>query len=159
VTVRRLLPFVAIAAVVAGLVWAFTVLGTPGRARLAALDRIRVANLYEIAKAVQNRFDTSNGLPATLPDDLKTIDSGTLGTRGNFRADPASKTPYEYQRIDRNRYRLCATFAISYRPAVPADRGWKHPSGHTCFNFDVRANPVEPTANIFDESVGGNPPF
>jgi hypothetical protein len=146
VTVRRILPYVAIAVVVGGLIWAFVTIGTPGHARLAALDRIRLSNLYEIALAMHDRFSTSNGLPASLPSD-------------HFASDPQSAAPYEYRRIDRNAYRLCATFALSYHPARPADRGWKHPSGHACFEFDGRKSPIDPEANAFEGTVGESPPF
>jgi hypothetical protein len=149
----------AIAVVVGGLIWAFVTIGTPGHARLAALDRIRIANLYEIARALHDRFGTSNGLPAALPSDLKPTDFGAAGTRGNFENDPASGAQYEYRRIDRSMYRLCATFALSYRPMRPADRGWKHPSGHTCFEFDVRKRAIDLDANGFDGAVDGSPPF
>jgi hypothetical protein len=159
VTVRRILPLAAIAVVVGGLIWAFVTIGTPRHARLAALDRIRIANLYEIARTMHDRFGTSNGLPATLPPDLKPIDSGIIGTGDNFANDPISGAPYEYRRIDQSTYRLCATFALSYRPMRPADRGWKHPSGRTCFQFDVRKSAIDPDANGFDETVGGSPPF
>jgi hypothetical protein len=157
-TARRILPFVALVVVVGGLIWAFVTIGTPGHARLVTLDRIRIANLYEIAAAMNNRFDTSNGLPVSLPHDLKPNDFGTVGTRGNFTVDPASGAAYEYRRIDRSTYRLCATFALSYRPPQPAEREWKHPFGHTCFHFDVHTTPIDPAANAFDGAVGGSPP-
>lgn len=158
-SVRRVLPWLAIAVVMGGLVLAFVSVGTPGHARLAALDRIRIANLYEITSAVHDRFDAGNGLPATLPSDLKSNDFGTVGTRGNYMNDPASGTPYEYDRVDRNTYRLCATFALSYHPMRPPDRLWKHPRGHTCYDFDVHKIAVDPEANGFEGEVGGSPPF
>jgi len=159
VTVRRILPFAAIAVVAAGLVWAFVTIGSPSHARLAALDRIRIANLYEIALAMHGRFGASDALPATLPSDLKPTDIRAAGTRGSFVNDPASGAPYEYRRIDRSMYRLCATFALSYRPMRPADRGWGHPSGRACFEFDVRKSAIDPDVNAFDGAVDGSPPF
>ncbi len=155
--IRQILPYAAIAVVVGGLVWAFATIGTPGHARLVSLDRIRSSNLYEIAQAMYDGFGTSGALPATLPADLKPRDAGIIGTRGNFMNDPGNGTPYEYRRIDRNRYRLCATFALAYRPTRPGDRGWKHPSGHTCFEFDVRKSAIDP--NDVDGIIEGSPPF
>jgi hypothetical protein len=146
VTVRRILPYVAIAVVVGGLIWAFVTIGTPGHARLATLDRIRLSNLYEIALAMHDGFSTSNGLPASLPSD-------------HFASDPESGAPYEYRRIDRNAYRLCAKFALSYHAARPANRGWNHPSGHTCFEFDVRKRAIDPETDGFEGTAGGSPPF
>ncbi|HXM07132.1 MAG TPA: hypothetical protein VN936_06700 [Candidatus Acidoferrum sp.] len=108
---------------------------------------------------MHDRFGTSTGLPATLPSDLKPTDLGTAGTRGNFTSDPATGTPYEYRRIDANIYRLCATFALAYRSMRPADRSWKHPSGRTCFEFDVRKKATDLDANGFDGAVDGTPPF
>jgi hypothetical protein len=159
VNIRRILPYFAIAVVAGGAIWAFVTIGTPGHARLAALDRIRTSNLYEIALAMHDRFGTSNGVPASLPSDLKPSDFGTVGTRGNFASDPQSGAPYEYRRTDRNVYQLCATFALSYRPARPADRGWKHPSGHACFEFDVRKSTIDPETNAFEGTGGESPPF
>lgn len=158
-TVRRILPFVAVAVVAGGLVWAFVSIGTPAHARLAALDRIRTANLYEIALAMHDRFGKGTALPATLPFDLKPSEFGTVGTRGNFADDPESGAAYEYRRIDGSTYRLCATFALPHRPVRPADRRWSHPSGHTCFEFDVRKSTIDPDTNAFQGSVGGSPPF
>jgi hypothetical protein len=158
VTFRRILPFAAIAVVVGGLIWAFVTIGTPGHARLVALDRIRIANLYEIALAMHDRFGTSTGLPATLPSNLKPLDSGVVGTSDNFANDPVSGMPYEYRRIDPKTYRLCATFALSYRPMRPAGRDWKHPSGHTCFEIDVHKIPTR--ADFSDDApIGESPPF
>jgi hypothetical protein len=155
---RRILPFVAIAVVAGGLIWAFVTVGTPAHARLAALDRIRISNLYEIALAMHDRFGRNTELPPTLPSDLKPLDSGVVGTGDNFANDPVSGVPYEYRRIDPKTYRLCATFALSYHPMRAVDRGWKHPSGHTCFEIDVHKVPIR--ADFSDDApIGESPPF
>jgi hypothetical protein len=153
VSVRRILPYVAIAVVVGGLAWAFATIGTPGHARQTALDRRRITSIYEIASAMHDRFGKTDELPITLPPDLRAGGFSTMDTN-----DPETESPYTYQRIGRKTYRLCATFAFAYGPSRPADRGWKHPAGHTCFTFDVRQSTIEPD-DAYDSPTGGSPPF
>jgi hypothetical protein len=46
--------------------------------------------------------------------------------------DPETGAPYEYRRVDGNRYELCATFT--------GDGGegfWRHSAGRHCYSFDL----------------------
>jgi hypothetical protein len=100
--------------------------------------------MYRIASAMHDRFGKGDTLPAGLPSDIAPGDN--------------HGTPYTYQRVDRNMYRLCANFELAYRPSRPTDWGWKHPAGRSCFAFDVRKNIIEPN-DVDGEPVGGSPPF
>jgi hypothetical protein len=160
VNVQRALSFLAIAVVAAGIVIAFLTIGSPQRARVAALDRVRIEDLYQIAWALNNRLGADGKLPQTLPDDLTAYRYGLPDRHTDVFKDPVTAVPYRYRRLDGDRYRLCATFAdaAGTRPHDRPGRTWKHAAGPTCFTFDVRNAVIEPDA-IFQYPSNGPPPF
>jgi hypothetical protein len=136
---QRTLGLTACAVVITGVVLAFVVIGTPGHARIIALDERRVRDLQTIALRLHERYDDPPHMPEHLPPDIP------------FK-DPATQQPYEYHRIDAKTYTLCAAFgAPSERdsqetPLYPnADAGaWRHASGRTCYTLDVTRSTISP---------------
>jgi hypothetical protein len=130
--------------VAGGLAGGFALIGSPGHQRDLELDRRRVADLADIAGALQRRFHPSDGaaaaLPKTLPHDLLVL----YVQRPVETNDPADHQPYAYARESATRYRLCATFV-----GAIAEYGgfaeWPHPAGRHCFEFDT-VHGAEPTA-------------
>jgi hypothetical protein len=111
---------------------AFVTIGSPNHARAEALDRQRVSDLGDAAAELHEDYG-AGPLPAALPQP---------------RHDPVSGKPYQYQRLNDNRYRLCATFEL---PTPPEQRAgpdvntfWHHPAGRFCYTLDA-GNRVEST--------------
>jgi len=128
----------ATAAVVAGIVGGFWVLGTPARQRDIAADRQRLQDLGAIAQNLHQQYLNQ---PDTyqLPDALPTAEG---------RNDPLTNQPYEYERLSDRTFQLCATFdtdssthPLANRVDDPAIERWQHPQGQHCFEFEVSEYP------------------
>ncbi len=120
---HRAYALVATAAVIAGLVCGFLLLGSPGYQRQVQADTRRVEDLQAIGRELHQRHAAANAvLPATLQELAIT------------RTDPITAQHYTYLRADNAKYKLCATFALESRP----DTGfWHHPAGQHCFALDA----------------------
>lgn len=133
--IDRLFGVAACVVVALGLVLAFLLIGPPSHARLIALDQRRVSDLYNIASTLRNRFAEANGLPKTLPIDLK-------------ERDPVTGLRYEFHRIDAKHYALCAGFALPAESESAEDSwpplNWPHGAGRTCYDFNVSSAEIAP---------------
>jgi hypothetical protein len=115
-----------------GLVLAFRTLGTPAHERAITLDVQRAEDLHDLANELDIRY-LPNGLPARL--------SAGLG----HTTDPRSDAPYEYHRLGRRAYQLCARFSAPsseerddvnvYERKLLNE--WKHGSERTCFRRTI----------------------
>lgn len=108
-----------------GLGIGFYMLGSPGRQREIEADRRRVEALQAIANGIHARPDTP------LPDTLQL---------SNLRQDPITQTPFEYHKLDENRYQLCAVFASNTTTDTSRQyqQFWLHAAGRQCYNLDRR---------------------
>lgn len=128
---HHVLAVLACVLVIAGIVAGFTVTGTPGHARDVALDEKRTDDLKDIASRLRTRYNDTGAFPATLPDD--------------WARDPVTKQPYQYRRIDRTHFALCATFtAPTENIGPPGTKFWNHGAGQKCFSLDQSLEPVSP---------------
>ncbi|MGQ9364842.1 hypothetical protein [Azospirillum sp. ST 5-10] len=127
-----------LAALAAGIV----AIGPPSEIRERRLDTERIADLREIAGAIDRHLHRTGALPAGL-DALNTADQ-PVALRS---ADPATAEPYDYAATGARSYRLCATFG---RPTpTDGDGGnpdrtpgfWRHGAGRQCFSIDVPPAP------------------
>jgi hypothetical protein len=139
VSFNRLFVAATFAIVFAGVAAAFTFLGTPSYERLIALDDVRVNDLQRIAALLHDKYPNGN-----LPERL---------SEGMALKDPVTKQPYQYRRVDRKHYVLCAAFATTessdrgqqYPPGAQwLPRDWPHSAGRACYQLDVAASPPEP---------------
>ncbi|MEM1369800.1 MAG: hypothetical protein AAGG02_17710 [Cyanobacteria bacterium P01_H01_bin.15] len=122
----------AIIVVASALIYAFWVLGSPQKQRQIRLDEERLREIHQIAEQLVSQQDAPNDssdLPETLPNNLL-----------DFK-DPITNTPYEYRRLDDERFELCADFATNQDNASPSRQRrhsfWQHPAGPHCFEFDI----------------------
>ena len=143
---RPLLRVVAAAVtlfVTGSVLWGLWVAGSPGRARVLALDNQRETDLATIADAVDLFWDQHERLPENLEE--------ARATRGIYVAsieDPATGRLYEYHRTDERNYELCARFDAASddtegtprsRPVHPSrSKFWEHSAGRVCFAVAVR---------------------
>jgi hypothetical protein len=131
-TVSRAIAVAAIVIVAAIVVAAFLTIGPPNRARSEALDRQRLRDLSDAAAELHEDY-SAGPVPAALPHPPH---------------DPVSGKAYDYQRLSKTRYRLCATFELPTPPGQPnspdASTFWHHPAGRFCYSLES-GNRVEST--------------
>ena len=127
----RWLAIAASVVVVATLIASMLSMGSPGQQREAKLDRKRERDMQHIVTAINLR--TLAGKP--LPADLASLASEP-GRRLSIN-DPANGTPYAYQIVGEDGFRLCAVFSTdtaSRTHRVWADEEWLHGPGQHCFD-------------------------
>lgn len=129
----------AAAAVLVTLVFAFLVLGSPSKQRMARADWRRTRDLVQIAGQVKGKWAKTNH---SLPPRLDAISA-------NVPKDPITGAPYGYRPIGADQYELCATFANDSRKEAGQGqyKFWAHPKGHYCFKLDA-SQPV-PQFNLY----------
>jgi hypothetical protein len=99
--------------------------GSPSSVRVLNEDSRRVRDLYDLTVQIENKRYGGGlqGPPASLTD------------VGLTARDPFTDQPYEYRRLDGERYQVCAEF----RAASPTASGpvlfWAHPAGRRCFDI------------------------
>lgn len=129
--------WIAVAAsvvVVAAIVAAIAVMGSPSRQRLMRLDERRVDALGNIA----NQLDAWRNEHGRLPGSLAEL-AAAPGVR--VPQDPASGRPYGYEVLGATEYRLCAQFdtdtAAGTDPQPWLRAAWAHGTGRQCFKRRV----------------------
>lgn len=117
-----------------GLVTGFWLLGSPKQQRKIQLDQQRIQDLRQIARFLYRQAeqdDESVNLPESLPLSMRRLN------------DPVSGEPYQYQKIDKTHYKLCANFATNSNQNKlqdelrPTGEFWEHPAGKHCFEINV----------------------
>lgn len=112
-------------AITAGLM----VSGSPSVARAQRFDDQRVRDLRDLVNAI-DRYHPKGG---SVPDTLSALSPSSARLP---QTDPETGAPYEYHRLDANRYEVCADFAMAGETSLdPRSVPWKHDRGHTCFRF------------------------
>ncbi len=126
----RIAPIIAIVLVIAGVIAAFVVMGSPNQARLVKLDTIRAENAQGIVDTLRADYGRkTDSLPAAFAA-LSPNDGTFLVVR-----DPQTHKPYEYHRIDAHRYTLCINFSAPTDPGTTenAVKQWTHAKpGRNC---------------------------
>lgn len=148
---KKLIAYIAIAAVALGVVFSFFVMGSPFEARDKNIDNIRVSNLQEIQYQVINFWQAKGALPATL-DELNDPTRGVV-----VPIDPETGAEYVYKITGGLSFDLCANFNTasddSKTKTAPVPRGgisdtWSHGAGETCFHRTIDPAFYPPYANI-----------
>ena len=121
----------------AALVAALGLIGSPVRARLLRLDGQRVGDLRSLQSSIEQFHTRRGSLPATLDDLAKDPDTFVVDA-----ADPVTKQPYGYTRLDDRTYELRATFDLpspteSEQPQWNRDEFFKHSDGEQRFTITV----------------------
>ncbi len=136
----RLLGWVATLAVVATIVAALWVVGSPIEARKKSADETRIQNLSEIENAVRGYRLSKHKLPATLRD----VKENSYLSDSSLK-DPASGEDYEYRPLG-DSFQLCATFETEGKGSSGSYYDYnkefsKHPVGHYCFTLPAKSAP------------------
>jgi hypothetical protein len=123
--------------VVASVVYALFLSGSPGTQRALQFDQRRVSDLQQISYAIDEYWTRNQALPETLE---KLQDSRYYFVQSL--TDPETGKPYEYQISGEKTYELCAVFALSsaddrqllrFSPKV-----WEHEAGRVCFSLEIQ---------------------
>jgi hypothetical protein len=104
-------------------------------ARVLNEDSRRVRDLYDLTVQIENkRYDGGlQGPPANLTD------------VGLTARDPFTDPPYEYRKLDGERYQVCAEFRAASLTASGPALFWAHPAGRKCFDIGFgRSAPYPP---------------
>ncbi len=130
---------VLLAAVVGGV----CIIGSPAAQHAKQLDATRVSDLASIQNQIVYTQWTNKGMVPETLDALKDPISGyTLPT------DPETHAAYEYAKLSKNSFELCATFSTASDavangstraayPNMPENENWQHPAGHACFTRTI----------------------
>lgn len=136
----RWLAIAASVVVLATVVAAVAVMGSPGSQRESRMDRRREQDLERIATLIELRTKAGQALPADLASMAR-----EPGRRLSIN-DPATDQPYVYQTTGERSYRLCALFttdtALESRRAW-IDQEWLHGKGRHCFDRKMDEKKVE----------------
>ncbi len=145
--------------VLASIVAAFFVVGSPTKRRAEKADAERVSDLGSIQYEIGNYYRTKQKLPTSLADL-----SGAFGDE-TVERDPLTGASYEYGIKGPLAFTLCATFdaaSVSDNAtypnapvAKPADMSfgpngtqWHHEAGHQCFDRVIDKDYFRPTPAI-----------
>lgn len=139
--------------VLASIVSAFFIIGSPKTQRLIKLDERRVNDLQYLQSQIVNYWQSKEKLPGTL-DELKDDITGV-----SVPVDPKTGMAYEYGILGNLKFNLCAEFSasskevqgnIKYRYAVPAhdylfgNTTWDHGVGKVCFERTIDPELIKP---------------
>lgn len=131
----RILIGLAYVIVLAVVVFGFIALGSPASRRGVQLDIQRVENLRSMQYEIGNYLSIKDELPESLSD-LRTA-----------YADPKTKGAYEYNKIDKDTFEICATFdtvsdasqdVYMYgAPVIQKAENFQHEDGRVCFERNI----------------------
>jgi len=132
--------WIAIAAgvvVVATIVAAIVVMGSPSAQRAAKLDSRRVRDLDRLVDVIDNYAEREH----SLPSDLATL-AREPGRRLAI-VDPVDGSPYAYEITGARTFRLCAVFATDTAGTLEGSERWggekwNHGAGRHCFDRKVK---------------------
>ena len=143
-----------VAVVIASVVAAFFLIGSPMKQRLIKLDERRVNDLQYIQSQVVSYWQSKEKLPQTL-DEMRNDITGV-----SVPVDPQTGSAYGYEVLGNLKFSLCADFATKsgdvpggypkYRYSVPApdyllgNATWDHEAGKICFERTIDPEIIKP---------------
>lgn len=135
----KFLAIIASLIVLAAVVAAFLVVGSPAHQRDLNFDQRRVSDLQSIQSETVNYWQQKAKLPSQLSDLTNSI--------SGFKApmDPETGNPYEYIVKSGLNFQLCADFKLpsansNQSRAIPMMYpydNWDHAAGHVCFDRTI----------------------
>jgi len=126
--------------VLAAIVAAFFLVGSPQSQRLVRLDQQRVYDLQNIQSQLVSYWQQKQALPAALTD----LEDPLVGFV--IPKDPETGVIYRYEETGAMSFKLCATFALpsdqmpksaAVRPMYPGEESWQHGEGEQCFDRTI----------------------
>lgn len=130
----------ALIIIVATILGAFFISGSPFRARLEKLDNQRISDLQGIQSQIVYYWQKKGTIPTNLNELTDSISGYSAPT------DPETGKVYEYRGTSNLVFELCTTFSVvtpqdqqaTFRvmPGIQNDN-WQHDAGRTCFTRTI----------------------
>ena len=152
----RMARMVALLIIVATIIGAFFISGSPFRARLEKLDNQRISDLQNIQSQIVYYWQKKGAIPINL-NELNDSISGYSAPK-----DPETGTVYEYNGLSDLIFELCTNFS-AVSPADQANRypseigpmglenySWQHKAGRTCFTRTIDPVLYAPNGQVPD---------
>lgn len=118
--------------VLASLVTAFLVIGSPNQERLRRFDEQRVMDLQNIQSRIVYYWQTKGFLPQNLASLEDSISGFTVPVQ------PETKEPYKYDITGTTEFSICANFdQDSQKQSYSSNESWNHGSGLYCFSRSI----------------------
>lgn len=155
----KIFAIVSSLAILASLVWAFAVIGSPASERARRFDEQRVQHLQDIQWRITNYWQ----LKQKLPENLGQLNDSIAGFSAPV--DPETGASYEYRSLGAMEFELCATFnqstvgkpeylpygetmPKSMDPYVNNNDYWNHLEGRRCFTRKIDAELYPPKTQV-----------
>ena len=142
---RSTIVWALVAIIIAAVIGAFFIIGTPSTSRSKKYDQTRIYDLQRIQSEVLNYYQQKEVLPASLGDLTNSLSNYDLPI------DPENGENYIYEIVNAEslEFQLCATFVF---PTIDADieggvvkprevdyyggvsQNWSHQAGYQCFS-------------------------
>lgn len=136
----------------------FFYIESPQKARARRHDSLIISNLQQIESAINQYYTQEKDMPRNL-EELTIPGKDTSRLNMDMIIDPETKAPFEYKKISKDSYELCANFKLSSKDAdasqaydfyLEPDPRWSHEAGRQCFERkaqsygDIKAIPAMP---------------
>jgi hypothetical protein len=146
----KILAIVVSVVVLAAVVTAFVVIGSPAHQRQLKLDSQRVSDLQSIQNQILNYWQQKE----SLPNNLAALNDSISGFKAPV--DPQTNTPYEYVVQTTLNFQLCANFSLPSEANDPrtnpmpylGSENWSHGSGRVCFDRTIDPELYKPRSLI-----------
>ncbi len=142
--------------ILSAVVYGVIIIGSPSEQRAKMMDTTRVNDLSSIQNQIVNsQWQNKGEVPASLDALKDPISNYAVPT------DPETKADYEYTKLSKNSFELCATFktevstttlnSVTGKPASypysydeVINQNWQHGIGRTCFTrtIDEKLYPI-----------------
>lgn len=132
---RTVWRFVSGFIILGSIIWGFAVLGSPRTQQLLKYDQQKVSDLQNINSQIQNYFYDKNILPAALAE----MSNSNYSFSPINATDKQTNKPYEYIRVSKTEYQLCAEFNKALN-SKDYPTSWEHDAGHFCFKKVISSN-------------------
>ncbi|MDD4803813.1 MAG: DUF5671 domain-containing protein [Candidatus Pacebacteria bacterium] len=138
----RISLYVVSTIILASVIYGIVVIGLPSTQRARNLDQTRINDLMSIqSQIVYSEWQNKGDIPVNLEALKDPISNYTVPL------DPETKQNYEYKKITKNSFELCATFGTQNKTDTNTksvakngyldNENWQHDSGRYCFTRTI----------------------
>lgn len=144
--VGKIFAWTSVILVIASLVWAFMVIGSPANERARRFDEQRVSDLQNIQYQILNYWQTKGVLPTEINQLADSFSGFVVPKDPEFNSD-INKDGYTYLAKDKKVFELCANFNLANNSNANSNKTapvefnlndyWQHSTGRTCFERTI----------------------
>ena len=135
---RALAAIVSTLMILVGIMYGFSIMGSPFKQRALRLDSQRVSDLQNIQSQVVTYWQQKSTLPVSLTELNNPVSTFSVPTDPELQ----SGRTYEYVVTGNTTFELCATFSLpvptTMQMTLPGTNdSWNHTAGHTCYTRTI----------------------